>query len=108
MSLFAPDVAYEDMNLPDHVGESYYGHQGVVRAAERWTEPFEWLAVELEEIIDAGNRLLSFHRWRAKARHTGIEINERLIYRWTFQEGKVIHFCSIGPDEAGEAEELRG
>ena len=82
MSLFDPDVTYEDMNLPDHVGETYHGHAGVVRAAERWTEPFEWLVVELEEIIDAGDHLFSFHRWRAKARHTGIEINERLAYRW--------------------------
>jgi len=86
--------APQDMNLPDHVGEIYHGHAGVVRTAERWTEPFEWLVVELEEIVDAGDHLFSFHRWRAKARHTGIEINERLAYRWTFRDGKVIHFRS--------------
>jgi hypothetical protein len=42
LSLFDPEVVYEDNNLPDQIGETYHGHQGVVRAAERWTEPFEW------------------------------------------------------------------
>jgi len=108
LSLFDPDVTYEDMNLPDHVGETYHGHAGVARAAERWTEPFEWLVVELDEIIDTGDHLFSFHRWRAKARHTGIEINERLAYRWIFRGDTVIHFGSLGPDEADVAEGLRG
>ncbi len=107
MSIFDPDVAYEDMNLPDHVGETYHGHEGVTRAAERWTEPFEWLAVEVEEIIDAGDHLVSFHRWRAKARHTGIEIDERLVYRWIFREGTMIYFRSLGAEEADAADDLR-
>ena len=32
MSLLDPDVAYEDATLPDHVGETYRGHDGVARA----------------------------------------------------------------------------
>jgi ketosteroid isomerase-like protein len=107
MSIFAADVAYEDMNLPDHVGETYHGHAGVVRAAERWIEPFEWLLVELEEIVDAGDDLVSFHRWRAKARHTGIEIDAPIIYRWVFDDHKVVRFCSLSPEEGAEAEALR-
>ena len=106
--LFDPDVAYEDMNLPDHVGEIYYGREGVVRAAERWTEPFEWMVVEFEEIIDAGDHLVSFHQWRAKARNTGIEVNAPLVYRWIFRDGKVTHFRSLSPEEADVAAGLRG
>jgi hypothetical protein len=92
-----------DMSLPDHVGEIYHGHEGLVRAAERWTEPFDWMVVELEQIIDAENYLFSFHRWRAKARHTGIEINEPLVYRWSFRDGRVVHFRSLDPGEADVA-----
>ncbi|HST33477.1 MAG TPA: nuclear transport factor 2 family protein [Solirubrobacteraceae bacterium] len=106
MSAIHPQVVYEDHNLPDHVGETYHGPQGVVRAAERWTEPFEWLAVEVERIVDFGDHLISFHRWRARFRHTGIEINEPLAYRWRFQDGKVICFCSLSQEEADEASRL--
>jgi hypothetical protein len=36
MSFLDPDVIYEDTVLPDHVGEAHRGHEGVVRAGERW------------------------------------------------------------------------
>src|SRR2546427_262543 len=52
LSLLDPEVVYEDNNLPDHIGDTYRGPEGVIRAAERWTEPFESLAVGLERIID--------------------------------------------------------
>jgi ketosteroid isomerase-like protein len=109
MSLFDPEVTYEDANLPDHAGETYHGHEGVLRAAERWIEPFEWLVIELEQIIEAGDRLVSTHRWRAKARHTGIEFDTPLAYVWTFRDGRVVHFRSfLDPEQAIETVSLRG
>ena len=105
MSLLDPEVVYEDNNLPDHIGDTYRGPEGVIRAAERWTEPFESLAVELERIIDLGE-LVSFRRWRARFRHTGIEVNESLAYRWRFRDGKVIYCRSLSPEEADEAASL--
>jgi ketosteroid isomerase-like protein len=108
MSLFDPDVTYEDTTLPDHVGETYRGHEGVVRATERWIEPYGRLLIELEQIVDAGDRLVSIHRARAKARHTGIEFDGLLAYLWTFRDGKVIHFRSFrDPEQAMEAAGLR-
>src|SRR6478672_7819089 len=92
MSFLDRDVIYEDANLPDHIGEVYRGDEGIVRAAKRWIEPFEWLRVELEQIMDAGDdRLVSIHRGRSKARHTGIEFDEPVAYVWTFRDGKITH-----------------
>jgi len=109
MSLLDPDVVYEDMNLPDHAGEAYRGHEGVTRAAERWVEGSEWLLVELEQIVGTGDRLVSVHRARSKARHTGIEFETPLAYAWTFRDGKVIHFQSfLDTGQALEAAGLRG
>ena len=89
--LFASDAVYEDAVLPDHVGESYRGLDGVLRAARSWLEPFEWLIVELEEIIDADERVVSLHRARMRMLHTEIEFESPLAYVFTFQDGKVIH-----------------
>ena len=89
-----PELEYEDTVLPDHVGEVYRGYEGVARATERWLEPFESLAVVLERIVGNGDRLVSIHRWRAKAQHTGIELEGSLSYVWTFTEGRVTHFKS--------------
>jgi ketosteroid isomerase-like protein len=108
MSLLDPEVIYEDTNLPDHVGESYRGHEGVARAGERWLEPFESLTVELERIVGAGERIVSVHRVKVRAQHTGIEFDEPVAYVWTFRDGKVIHFQSFrDPEEALEAAGLR-
>jgi ketosteroid isomerase-like protein len=109
MSLFDPDVSYDDTILPDHIGETYRGHEGVLRAAERWIEPFEWLRIELEQIVEAGERLVSIHRWQAQARHTGIEFDSPLAYVWTFRDGKIMHFRSyLDPEQALEAAGLKG
>jgi len=108
MSLLDPEITYEDTTLPDHVGETYRGHEGVARATERWAEPYEELTIELERIVGAGDRLVSIHRVRARARHTGIEFEGPLAYLWTFRNGKVNQFRSFrDPEEALEAAGLR-
>ena len=104
VSLLDADVVYEDENLPDHIGEAYRGHEGIVRAAKRWVEPNQWLLVELEQILGEGDRLVSIHRVRNKARHSGIEFDAKLAYAWTFRDGKIVHFQSFRElDEALKA-----
>jgi ketosteroid isomerase-like protein len=109
MSFVDPDVTYEDAVLPDHVGEVYRGHEGWLRAAKTWIEPFEWMRIELERIVDAGDRLVSIHRIRTRARHTGIEFDSRdggggLAYLWTLRDGKIVRLRAfVDPEEALEA-----
>jgi ketosteroid isomerase-like protein len=105
--LLDPEIVYEDENLPDHVGEAYRGPVGVARAAQRWAEGQE-LRLDLEEIVGSGDHLVSVHRARSKAEHTGIEFDAPLAYAWTFRDGKVIHFKSFrSVDDALEAAGLR-
>jgi ketosteroid isomerase-like protein len=99
-----PDVAFEDDLLPDHVGETYHGYEGLARATEQWLEPYEGVHIELERIVGTGERLVSIHRMQMKARHTGIEFESQLAYAWTFREGKVVHIHGyFDPAKALEA-----
>jgi ketosteroid isomerase-like protein len=108
MSLFDAEVAYEDTVLPDQVGEVYQGHEGVARAWSRWLEGSERLLVELEQLVEVDDRIVSIHRVQSKARHTGIEFDLRVAYLWTFRDGKIIHFRSyLDPDQAIEAARVR-
>jgi ketosteroid isomerase-like protein len=109
MSLLDPDVTYEDTILPDHVGETYRGPEGVARAVARWFEPYAEITISLERIVGEGDWLVSIHRVRTKARHTGIEFESPLAYLWTLREGKVIRFKSFWePEQALEAAGLAG
>jgi ketosteroid isomerase-like protein len=104
LSLLDPDVTYEDTILPDHVGETYRGREGVARAVARWFEPFAEISIGLERIVGEGDCLVSIHRVRTKARHTGIEFESSLAYVYALHEGKVVHFKSFwDPQEALDA-----
>lgn len=93
-ALVDADVIYEDQNLPDHIGESYRGYEGLLRAAERWADASEDLTVELDRIIGSGDVLVSIHSMHSKARSSGIEFDAPLAYVWTFRDGKIVHFQS--------------
>ena len=108
LSLFDPDVVFEDNILPDDAGETYRGHEGVVRATRTWLEPYGQFRIDLEQIVGTGDRLVSIHRFRATGRQSGIEEGLRYAYLWTFRNTKVIHFVSYrNPAKALEAVGLR-
>src|SRR3954465_8724413 len=103
MSMLDTEVVYEDENLPAHIGETYRGHAGIIRAAERWAEASEALTIPLERIVGSGDQLVSIHTVHSKARYTGIEFEMPLAYAWTLRNGKVIHFRSFrDPEQALE------
>jgi ketosteroid isomerase-like protein len=102
LSLFvAPDVTYEDDAMPDHIGEIFRGHEGLIRALESLSEPFEQLTLGLERIVGTGDHLVSIHRLRAKAMRTGIEFDEQIAYVWSFLDGRVV--CLRGYRDLDEA-----
>jgi ketosteroid isomerase-like protein len=95
LSLLDPEVVYEDTVLPDHGSELYRGVDGVQRAVDRWLETFDFMQVELRSIVGSDDRFVSTHRWRTRARHSGIEFDGPLIYIWTFRDSLVVHLKSF-------------
>ena len=89
--VYAPEFTYEDDSLPDHVGETYRGLDGLRRAWTGYAEPFEEMSYELERIVGSGDRIVSIHQVRTKARHTGIAQDFKVAYSWTFRGGRLIH-----------------
>lgn len=92
INLFAPDMVYEDANLPDHIGEVYCGQEGILRAAERWREGSDSLTLTLDEIIGDGDDIVSIHEVHAEV--DGVEFVGPVTYHWNFHDGKVVHLQS--------------
>ena len=109
MSLLDPEVVYEADVLPDQVGETYRGHEGLARATKTWLEPIqEGGMVELERVVGTGDSVVSIHRARGRARYTGIELDAPYAYLWRFRDGKVVYFKALGdPQEALKAVGLK-
>jgi ketosteroid isomerase-like protein len=100
MSLFDPALVYEGDFLPDHVGESYRGYDGLARATRQWLEPIEEVTVELERITGTGDDLVSVQQASGTMRHTGIHFDQVYTWLWRFRGGKVTYLKTFGDTQA--------
>ena len=94
VSILDPEVLFEDTVLPDSVGETYRGPEGVVRGWTRWTESWEEFTTQVEQIVDAGERLVSIHTVHLQGKRSGAPMTFRYAYLYTFRGDKVVHIRS--------------
>ena len=83
---------------------TYHGHDGVRQALETWFEAWEWMRVEVEDVVEAGDRALVTLHQRAKGRGSEVEVEIRTFNVYTFRDGKITHIeLFTEPDPALEA-----
>ena len=70
--------------------QSYRGPDGVRAAIDSWFETWEWMQVEIAEIVDAGDHVLVVLDQRAKGSGSGAEVEIRSHNVYTFRDGKVV------------------
>jgi ketosteroid isomerase-like protein len=68
---------------------TYRGRDGVRAALDSWLEVWEWMRVEIEDLIETGDRVLVILFQRAKGRGSEIEVQTRTFNVYTFRDGKV-------------------
>jgi ketosteroid isomerase-like protein len=65
---------------------------------------FDEFTTVVEEMIDAGDRVIACHRMRGKGRESGVEIDTRLVQVVTVRGGKQVRIDDYWTrDEALEA-----
>ena len=104
--LLDPAVVYEDATMFD---EAFHGVEGVAEAYRRWLDAFDGTRVDLLDVASKADIVVTAHRFRATARHTGIEFGGEFAYVWTFRDDRIVHYRST-PDLTGalRAVELEG
>jgi ketosteroid isomerase-like protein len=107
---FPPETAH-----PDFVWDTTTFRRGMRRQTcvgldetntwlAEWLEGFENWSIDVEEIVDAGDRVVTITRQRASAKHGGPEVEMRLAQAWTFRDGLVARMEMYADrDEALEA-----
>jgi ketosteroid isomerase-like protein len=73
---------------------------------ERWQSTFDELEVTVEEIIDAGGRVVHTAHWRGRGRGSGIKVDARYYEVYTLRDGKIIRVDEY--TERAEALEAAG
>ena len=91
-------VFAEDVELITAL-ERFQGHRGVIEEAERWEETWEEYRFDVEELVDAGDKVVMLYRQVARAKVSGIEVGEVAGWVYTLREGKIVRL-EMFPDQA--------
>jgi ketosteroid isomerase-like protein len=69
----------------------YHGHDGLRKFFRHWYEAWGDIEEHEDELIDAGEHVVSVSRFRAKGRASGlqVEVSDRVAV-WTLRDGKII------------------
>jgi hypothetical protein len=95
LALYDPEVEWDTRGHPagsitGHIG-IYHGHEGVRNWFRSWDEEFEDLRYEIEELIDAGDQVISVSTWRGRGRASGVEVEwKHHAGIWTIHDGKIV------------------
>ena len=65
------------------------GPDGFREAWVDWTSPFESFQIEIERVIDAGDRVVSLVRQTGRTKTGGVEIEAAAAAVWTIRDGKL-------------------
>jgi ketosteroid isomerase-like protein len=69
----------------------YRGHEGLRRWFREWHDAWADVHDEVEEVIDAGEHVVSVVNQHARGRASGVEVEQKHVAGvWTLRDGKVI------------------
>lgn len=68
------------------------GWEGWQTANSRLMESWEDVRVEVEDIVDAGDRVAVFGRLHGRGRGSGVPVDQEQSYVWTLRDGRAVRF----------------
>jgi ketosteroid isomerase-like protein len=83
-----PEVVVVDHDIPD--AGDYHGHEGFRKwLLEDWASAWESFTVEIEQLVDAGDTVVSVFRLTARGKGSGVETSRRNASVNTVQGGRI-------------------
>jgi ketosteroid isomerase-like protein len=69
----------------------YHGHEGVRELWQSMRDSFDYFQLVIEEIIDAGDRIMVLAAVRGRGKESGIEVETPSFgWVWTLQDGRAV------------------
>jgi len=87
------DPEIEWVNPPEAVEPgTRHGIDAFAAAAESVSDTFDGVGVDIDELLDAGNRVVVVATLHGRGRGSGADVERRQGYVWTIRDGKAIRF----------------
>jgi ketosteroid isomerase-like protein len=108
LGLIDEDIEY--VNPPDALEPgTRRGREGWNRAVGMIFESYDDAHIEVERILDAGERVVVLARFRVRGRGSGVSMERQQGYVWTLREGRAVRFeWYFGHEQALAAAGLEG
>jgi ketosteroid isomerase-like protein len=111
-ALYDPEVEWDNTRGPVHgltERKVYRGYEAVRRWWQEYWEPWERVWDEVEELIDAGDQVVSVQTTHARGVLNGLAVDlAHVAAVWTFRRGKIVRVALFTTRaEALEAAGLR-
>jgi ketosteroid isomerase-like protein len=94
LELYDPDVEVDGSRLPESVLTGLHqplrGHEGLRLVAREWNQAWANAEDHCEELIDAGEHVVSVVTRRGRGLASGVDVEARRGGVWTIRDGKVI------------------
>lgn len=92
LALYDPKVELDAaaLGIVGSAGEVFRGHEGLRSLFREWHEAWGTIEYDYEELIDAGEQVISVVTRHARGRSSGIEVERPFALLWTLRAGKVI------------------
>lgn len=89
LATYSPDVECDTTVRPE--GHVYKGREGIVEAFRVWRRTWENWKGEVEEITDAGDRVLMALLESGRGKGSGVEVEQRTFFVYTLRDGMIVH-----------------
>jgi uncharacterized protein len=91
LALYDPEVELDNSRL-EVAGwdEVYRGHEGLRRFFRQWHEAWDEIEYDFDELIDAGDQVISVVSRRGRGRASGAQVELHVALVWTLREGRVV------------------
>ena len=86
---------------------TYRGYEGIEKYWAQWRAAVGQLHFKIEEILDAGNSVVVVARRQGRGEHSGLEISDRVIQVFQFEDGKCVRVHEYY-DRAAALSAIRG
>ena len=82
---------------------TYRGARRTLDAWRRWLEAWEEFGLELEDVVDAGRRVVALNRLRGRGKASGVAVDSEVGCIFEFAEGRITRMVFCDRQEALDA-----
>jgi ketosteroid isomerase-like protein len=93
LALYDPEVEWDASRAGPgeaFIGGIYHGHEGLRGYFREWYEAWESIEYDCEELVDAGERVMSAVTNRGRGRVSGAELEYKQYAVWTIRDGRIV------------------